>query len=85
MGKMPEAQNFLIPPRNSTKAYQLVNDLTSEKQGRSTTIQDNLSYRRTRDPQQMDRVMSIYSILRVMVSTQFWTAGGVVGWCDGPG
>ena len=44
---------------NSKKAYQLVKDLISEKQDRPTTIQDKsgkMSYRRTRDSQQMDRV-----------------------------
>ena len=45
---------------NSKRAYQLVKDLTSEKQGRSSTIQDKSGKcltKKKRDSQQMDRIL----------------------------
>ena len=63
------SSTVLICKNNSKRAYQLVKNLTSEKQGRSTTIQENLgmSFWRTRDFQQMDRIL-----LRNIHSLELW-------------
>ena len=45
---------------NSKMAYQLVKDLTTVKQGTATTVQDcsgKMPHRRTRDTEQMDRIL----------------------------
>ena len=54
-----EIETFLNK-NNSKRAYQLVKDLTSEKQGMSSTIQDKSGKCLTEekgDPQQMDRIL----------------------------
>ena len=47
-----------LQKNNNKKAYQLVKELTSLKQGRTTTIQSReMSHRRTRHPEEVDRVL----------------------------
>ena len=65
---------------NSKKAYQLVKDLTSEKQGRSTTIQDKSGKCLTEEQEILSRwtvyCSELYNYsMRVMVTIQFWEAG----------
>ena len=55
---------------NSKKAYQLVKDLTAEKQGRSTTIKDK-SEKFSADKQSISQSEKT---MRLMVTIQFWTA-----------
>ena len=46
--------------KNSKRAYQLVKDLTTLKQGKATTVQassGNMSHRRTGDTEPMDRIL----------------------------
>ena len=61
---------------NSKRAYQLVKDLTSEKQGRSSTIQDKSGNCLTeeKDSQQMDRILLRTTTMRVVETTLYWTA-----------
>ena len=46
---------------NSRRAYQLVKDLTTVKQGKATTVQDRseiiMPHRRTRDTESKDRIL----------------------------
>ena len=53
-GQRQEAETCLRN-NNSKKAYQLVKDLTTEKQGKSTTIQDKSKKCPTDEPEILDR------------------------------
>ena len=64
MGQSEEIETCLNK-NNSNRAYQLEKDLTSEKQGRSSTIQD-------RSGKYVTVEQEILS--RVVVTMQFWTA-----------
>ena len=64
MGQCEEIETCLNK-NNSNRAYQLEKDLTSEKQGRSSTIQD-------RSGKYVTVEQEILS--RVVVTMQFWTA-----------
>ena len=58
IGAQCEEIETCLNKNNSQRAYQLVKDLTTEKQGRPSTIQDwEMSYLRKRDSQQMDRIL----------------------------
>ena len=60
IGAQCEEIETCLNKNNSKRAYQLVKDLTSEKQGRSSTIQDKSGKCLTegkRDSQQMDRIL----------------------------
>ena len=60
IGAQVEETETCLNKNNSKRAYQLVKDLTSEKQGRSSTIQDKSGKCLTeekRDFQQMDRIL----------------------------
>ena len=56
IGAQYEEIETCLNKNNSKRAYQLVKGLTSEKQARVPTIQET-SYRRTRESQQMDRIL----------------------------
>ena len=57
---------------NSKRAYQLVKDLTSEKQGRSSTIQDKSGKCLTEEKEILSRCTEYCSEL--VETTQYWTA-----------
>ena len=62
---------------NSKRAYQLVKDLTSEKHGRSTLIQGKSGKCLTKNRRfsaDGQNIAQNYTIMRVMVTMQFWTA-----------
>ena len=63
---------------NSKRAYQLVTDLTSEKQGGSTNIQDksgkDLIQKNTRFSAGGQNIAHNYTTTRAMVTMQFWIA-----------
>ena len=68
IGAQCEEIETCLNKNNSKRAYQLVKDLTSEKQGRSSTIQVwEMSYWRKRDSQQMDRIL-----LRTVQLWELW-------------
>ena len=64
--------------RNKNKGtYQLVKDLTSEKQGRSSTIQDylgNVLLKNKRFSAEGQKIAQNYTTVIVVVIMQFWTA-----------
>ena len=64
MGQCEEIATCLNK-NNSNRAYQLEKDLTSEKQGRSSTIQDRSGKCVTVEQEILSRVV---------VTMQFWTA-----------
>ena len=60
IGAQCEEIKTCLNKNNSKRAYQLVKDLTSEKQGRISTIQDKSGKCLTeekRDSQQMDKIL----------------------------
>ena len=69
IGAQCEEIETCLNKNNSKRAYQLVKDLTSEKQGRSSTIQDKSGKCLTeeRDSQQMDRIL-----LRTVQLWELW-------------
>ena len=69
IGAQCEEIETCLNKNNSKRAYQLVKDLTSEKQGRSSTVQDKSGKCLTekRDSQQMDRIL-----LRTVQLRKLW-------------
>ena len=70
IGAQCEENETCLNINNSKRAYQLVKDLTSEKQGRSSTIQDKSGkclIENKRDSQQMDRIL-----LRTVQLWELW-------------
>ena len=62
---------------NSMSAYQLVKDLTSEKQGRSSSIQDrsgNVLPKNMRFSADGQNIAQNCTIMRVVVTMLYWTA-----------
>ena len=62
---------------NSKRAYQLVMELTSEKQGRSSTIQDksgNVLLKKKRFSADGQNIAQNCKTMRVVETTQYWTA-----------
>ena len=68
IGAQCEEIKTCLNKNNSKRAYQLVKDLTSEKQGRSSTIQDKsgtcLTEKKARDSEQMDRIFPRHAQLQ---------------------
>ena len=70
IGAQCEEIEACLNNNNNKRAYQMVKDLTSEKQGRSSTIQDKSGKCLTeekRDSQQMDRIL-----LRTVQLCELW-------------
>ena len=62
---------------NSMRAYQLVKDLTSEKQGKFSTIQDksgNVLLKKKRFSADGQNIAQNCTTMRVVETTQYWTA-----------
>ena len=63
---------------NSKRAYQLVKDLTSEKQGRSSTIQDKSGKYLTEEKKRFladgQNIAQNCTTMRFVETTQYWTA-----------
>ena len=62
---------------NSKRAYQQVKDLTAEKQGRSSTIQDRSGkclIEKQKFSADGQNIAQDCTTMRVMVTTQYWTA-----------
>ena len=75
IGAQCEEIETWLNKNNSKRAYQLVMDLTSEKQRRSSTIQDRSGKCLTEEQEILSRWTEYCSeLLRVVVTTQNWTA-----------
>ena len=75
IGAQCEEIETCLNKNNSKRAYQLVKDLTSEKQGRSSTIQDKFWTCLTEENQILRRWREYCSELYNYVeTTQYWTA-----------
>ena len=70
IGAQCEEIETCLNKNNSKTAYQLVKDLTTEKQGRSPTIQDR-SRKFSADGQ---NIAQNCTTMRVVVTMQYWTA-----------
>ena len=74
-----EIETCLIKNK-SKRAYQLVQALTSEKQGRSSTIQDksgNVLLKKTRFSADVQNIAQNCTTMRVMETMQYWTAASL--------
>ena len=58
---------------NSKRAYQLVKDLTTVKQGKATTVQDRSGKCLTEEREILNRWTEYYTITRPMEIHQYWT------------
>ena len=59
IGKQCSETEENLKKNNSKRAYQLVKDLTTVKQGKATTVQDRskMPHRRATDTEPMDRIL----------------------------
>ena len=73
IGAQCEENEICLNKNNSKKAYQLVKDLTSEKQGRSSTIQDK-SGKKTRFSADGQHIAQNCTTMTVVETVQYWTA-----------
>ena len=55
-----QEEEACLRKNNSAKAYQLVKDLTTEEQGKSTTIQDKSGKCRTEENEKMKSITLFY-------------------------
>ena len=77
IGAQCEEIETCLNKNNSKRAYQLVKDLTSEKQGRSSTIQDKSGKCLTEEKEILSRWTEYCSELynyEVVETTLYWTA-----------
>ena len=77
IGAQCEEIETCLNKNNSKKAYRLVKDLTSEKQGMSSTIQDksgNVLLKNKRFSTDGHNTAQNCTTMRVMETTQYWTA-----------
>ena len=77
IGAQCEEIETCLNKNNSKRAYQLVKDLTSEKQGRSSTIQDksgNVLLKKKRFSADGQNIAQNCTSMRVVETTQYWTA-----------
>ena len=77
IGAQCEEIETCLNKNNSKRAYQLVKDLTSEKQGRSSAIQDNLGnvlLKKKRFSADGQNIAQNCTTMRVVETTQYWTA-----------
>ena len=74
IGARCEEIETCLNKNNGEREYQLVNDLTSEKQGRSSSIQDKSGKCLTEEKEILSKWTEYCSELRVVKSTQYWTA-----------
>ena len=76
IGAQCEEIETCLNKNNSKRAYQLVKDLTSEKQGRSSTIQDKSGKCLPEEKEILSRWTDIAqncTTMRVVETTQYWT------------
>ena len=76
IGAQCEEIETCLNKNNSKRAYQLVKDLTSEKQGRSSTIQDKSGKCLTEEKEILSRWTDIAqncTTMRVVETMQYWT------------
>ena len=73
IGAQCEEIEICLNKNSSKRAYQLVKDLTSEKQGRSSTIQDK-SGKKTRFSADGQNIAQNCTTMRVVETVQYWTA-----------
>ena len=73
-----ETETFLNKKKNRKRVYQLVKNLTSEKQGKSSTIQDKsgkcLTEEKKRFSADGQNIAQNCTTMRVVETTQCWTA-----------
>ena len=79
IGAQCEEIDTCLSKNNSKRAYQLVKDLTSEKQGRSSTIQDKSGkcltlLKKKRFSADGQNIAQNCTTMRVVETTQYWTA-----------
>ena len=76
IGAQCEEIETCLNKNNSKRAYQLVKDLTSEKQGRSSTIQDKSGKCLTEEKEILNRhnIAQNCTTMRVVETTLYWTA-----------
>ena len=77
IGAQSEEIETCLNKNNSKRAYQLMNDLTSEKQGRSSTIQDKSGKCLTEEKEISADGQNIgqnCTTMRVVETTQYWAA-----------
>ena len=77
IGAQCEEIETCLNKNNSKRAYQLVKDLISEKQGRSSTIQDKSGKyvtEKKRFSADGQNIAQNCTTMRVVVTTQYWTA-----------
>ena len=77
IGAQCEEIETCLNKNNSKRAYQLVKDLASEKQGRSSTIQDKSGKCLTEEKEILSRWTNIAqncTTMRVVETTLYWTA-----------
>ena len=77
IGAQCEEIETCLKKNNSKRAYQLVKDLTSEKQGRSSTIQDksgNVLLKKKRFSADGQNIAQNCTTMRVVETTLYWTA-----------
>ena len=72
IGAQCEEIETCLNKNNSKRAYQLVKDLTSEKQGRSSTI--NVLLKKNRFSADGQNIAQNCTTKRVVETTQYWTA-----------
>ena len=77
IGAQCEEIETCLNKNNSKRAYQLVNDLTSDKQGRSSAIQDksgNVLLKKKRFSADGQNIAQNCTTMRVVETTLYWTA-----------
>ena len=77
IGAQYEEIETCLNKNNNKRAYQLVNDLTSEKQSRSSAIQDKSGKCLTEEKDILTDGQNIAqncTTMRVVETTQYWTA-----------
>ena len=74
IGVQCEEIETCLNKNNSKRAYQLVKDLTSEKQGRSSTIQDNVLLKKKRFSADGQNIAQNCTTMRVIETILYWTA-----------
>ena len=73
IGAQCEETETCLNKNNSKRAYQLVKDLTSEKQGRSSAIQDK-SEKCLTEKKDGQNIAQNCTTMRVVETTLYWTA-----------